>query len=405
MNAIIHDVLAAAKEDHESVIELTRDLVSIPSRGGVDSYESVLERASHWLEQHGLPATVLTDATGAALGLTCEVTGSRPGSRWVLDACLDTAPFGDEHAWTYPPTSAVIKDGWLYGRGSADSKSGAAIFCHIAARLAAITDQLRGSLVLLFDVDEHTGGFGGARRYFEGPDAPNDVAGAMIGYPGMDKLVVGGRGVHRVKLHVRGIASHSGGSKTTPSAVEKAAHLIRVLSTAELPDGTSADFPLTGKLTVTAVSGGEGYSVTPDLCTLNVDIRTTPTFDGDTAAHLLEQLVTGVDDAWPGTRPTLIQIDTRWPAYALNADSRLRTAILDAAKTAGVEAQAKIAGPSNIGNYLAGLGIPATAGFGVAYTGLHGTDERIQLDTIPTVQATYHSAVLNLQAEKEKTSL
>jgi succinyl-diaminopimelate desuccinylase len=145
----------------------------------------------------------------------------------VLDACLDTAPFGDEHAWTHPPTSAVIEDGWLWGRGSADSKSGAAIFCHIAARLSASTDYLHGSLVLLFDVDEHTGGFGGAKRYFEGPDAPGDVAGVMIGYPGMDTLVVGGRGVYRAKLHVRGVASHSGGSKATPSAIEKAAHLTR----------------------------------------------------------------------------------------------------------------------------------------------------------------------------------
>jgi succinyl-diaminopimelate desuccinylase len=398
VNAIIHDVLAAAKEDHESVIELTRDLVTIPSRGGIDPYEPVLDQISHWLAQRGLPATVLKDATDATVGLTCEVGGSRPGPRWVLDACLDTASFGDEHAWTYPPTSAVIDDGWLYGRGSADSKSGAAVFSHIAARLAAATDQLYGTLVLLFDVDEHTGGFGGARRYFEGPGAPTDVAGVMIGYPGLDKLVVGGRGVHRAQLHVHGIASHSGGSKTTPNALEKAAHLIRTLSTAELPDGASDEFPLPGKLTVTAVTGGQGYSVTPDLCTLNVDIRTTPTFDNDAAAHLLEHLVANVDDAWPGTRPTLIQVDTRWPAYALAEDSRLRTAIRDAAKTVGIEVEARVAGPSNIGNYLAGLTIPATAGFGVAYTGLHGTDERIQLDTLPTVQATYHTAVLNLMS-------
>lgn len=60
--------------------------------------------------------------------------------------------------------------------------------------------------------------------------------------------------------------------------------------------------------------------------------------------------------------------------------------------------EAKIAGPSNIGNYLAGLGIPATAGFGVSYVGLHGTDERARLDTIPTVQATYHDAVLRLMS-------
>lgn len=399
MNAPDHDVLAAATQDHESVIELTRDLVSIPSRGGIDPYEPVLDRIDTWLAQHGLHTSALKDKTGATVGLTCEVAGSRPGPRWVLDACLDTAPFGDEQAWTHPPTSPAITDGWLYGRGAADSKSGAAIFCHIAARLAAVTDQIRGSLVLLFDVDEHTGGFGGARRYFEGPEngaAPGDVAGVMIGYPGMDKLVVGGRGVHRAKLHVHGIASHSGGSKTTPSAIEKAAHLVRALSAAELPDNTNAEFPLPGKLTVTAMAGGEGFSVTPDLCTLNVDIRVTPTFDSETAARLLEQLVAGVDDAWPGTRPTLIQLDTRWPAYALPRDSRLRTALLDAARAAGVEVEAKIAGPANIGNYLAGLGIPATAGFGVTYTGLHGTDERIRLDTIPTVQAIYHNAVLNL---------
>ncbi len=391
-----HEVQAAAKEDHESVLELTRRLVAVPSRGGVDPYEPVLDVLIDWLRQRGLPATVLTDTTGAIVGLTTEIHGAHPGPRWVLDACLDTAPFGDEDAWTYPPTSATIADGWLYGRGTADSKSGAAIFCHIAARLATITDQLHGTLVLLFDVDEHTGGFGGARRYFEGPDAPSDVAGVIIGYPGLDKLVVGGRGVHRVKLHVHGVASHSGSSKTTPNAIEKAAHLIRVLSTAELPDAGSDEFPLPGKLTVTAATGGQGYSVTPDLCTLNVDIRTTPAFDSDTATTLLEQLIRQVDDGWPDTRPTLTQVDTRWPPYALPEESPLRAAILDATTTAGLEVEPKIAGPSNIGNYLAGLGIPATAGFGVTYTGLHGTDERIRTDTIPTVQAIYHHAVLTL---------
>jgi succinyl-diaminopimelate desuccinylase len=45
---------------------------------------------------------------------------------------------------------------------------------------------------------------------------------------------------------------------------------------------------------------------------------------------------------------------------------------------------------------LAGLGIPATAGFGVAYDGLHATDERIFIPSIPLVQATYHGAVLAL---------
>jgi hypothetical protein len=77
-------------------------------------------------------------------------------------------------------------------------------------------------------------------------------------------------------------------------------------------------------------------------------------------------------------------------------DSALRGALLGAAGAAGLKTTAKVAGPSSIGNYLAGLGIPATAGFGVDYRGLHGTDERIRLESVPQVQAVYHRALLTL---------
>jgi succinyl-diaminopimelate desuccinylase len=386
----------AAVEDLDSVVALTRELVRIPSRGGIDPYDPILDHVAGWLRARHLPATVLTETGGAMVGLVTEIRGAHPGPRWVLDACLDTAPFGDESAWTHAPTSGLVDDGWLWGRGSADSKAGAAIFCHLAARVAAATGDLRGTVVVLFDVDEHTGGFGGARRYFAGPDAPRDVAGVMIGYPGQDKLVVGGRGVYRVRIHVHGVAAHSGGRAATPSAVVKAADLIRLLSESPLPEGATAAFPLAGKLTVTAVQGGQGFSVSPDLCSLNVDVRTTPRFDADTAAAHVQRLVDQVDTDWPDTRPTLVQVDTRWPAYALDERSRLRAALLAAAVEHGVDVAPKIAGPSNIGNYLSGLGIPATAGFGVSYTGLHATDERIRIDSIPAVHATYHDAVIAL---------
>jgi len=177
-------ILASAREDHESVLALTRALVRIPSRAGIDPYDPIIDLLSRWMREHDLPADVVRDGTGAAVGLTAEVHGARPGPRWVLDACLDSAPFGDENAWTHPPTSGITDNGWLWGRGSSDSKVAVVIFCHLAARLAAVSDQLYGRVVLLFDLDEHTGGFGGAKQYFEGEGAPSDVAGVMIGYPG-----------------------------------------------------------------------------------------------------------------------------------------------------------------------------------------------------------------------------
>jgi succinyl-diaminopimelate desuccinylase len=351
---------------------------------------------SAWLGEHGLPCRRLAGAAGSAVALACEITGIGPGPRYVLDACLDTAPFGDEAAWTYPPDSGEITGGWMHGRGCSDSKSGAAIFAHIAARLRQAADQWRGSVVLLFDVDEHTGSFGGAKAYFEGADAPRRVDGVMIGYPGLDYVVIGGRGVLRARMHVHGVAGHSGGSKTTPSAIAKAAALIQELYSAGLPGPAGPEFPLPARLTVTAISGGQGYSTVPDLCTFNVDVRLTPALDGTAAAGLLLSRAAAVDAAWPGTQPTHVEITTRWPAFALPGGSPLRGALLGAADAAGLNTTAKIAGPSNIGNYLAGLGIPATAGFGVDYRGLHSTDEQIRLASIPQVQAVYHQALLTL---------
>ncbi|HUY45500.1 MAG TPA: M20/M25/M40 family metallo-hydrolase [Streptosporangiaceae bacterium] len=390
------NTLQAAREDHDAVVKLTREMVRIPSRGGIDSYDPVLECMAAWLGGHGLACRQLAEPEGTTVALTCEVDGGKPGPRYVLDACLDTAPFGDETAWAHPPVSGEITAGWLHGRGSSDSKAGAAIFAHVAARLQDSKGGFSGSVVLLFDVDEHTGGFGGARAYFEGTGAAGRVDGVMIGYPGLGHVVTGGRGVLRARVRVHGVAGHSGSSRTGAGAVAKAAHLISALNELPLPGPAGPDFPLPAKLTVTAVSGGEGYSMVPDLCTFNVDIRLTPALDDAAAATLLRTTAAGADAAWPGTPPTDIEITTRWPPFALPDSSPLRGALLEAAAEVGLAPAAKVAGPSNIGNYLAGLGIPATAGFGVDYRDLHGTDERIRLDSIPLVQATYHQALLSL---------
>src|SRR5215475_132374 len=180
-----------AEADKRQVISLIRALVERPSRGGLDPYDPVIELVTSWLDDHDLPARLLRDATThETVGIVCDVPGAHPGPRYVLDACVDTAPFGDPASWRHPPTSAAIEDGWLYGRGAADSKAAIAIFLHIAVRLRQQTTMLHGTLTLLFDADEHTGRFGGARHYFGGTDAPDDVAGVMIGYPAADELVV-----------------------------------------------------------------------------------------------------------------------------------------------------------------------------------------------------------------------
>ncbi|MFJ2236430.1 M20 family metallopeptidase [Streptomyces sp. NPDC087859] len=370
------------------IVELAQQLIRRPSRGGIDDYAPVLGVLEGWLTTRELPHRRLYDDAGSLTGLLVEVPGGLPGPWWALDACVDTAPYGDEGAWSFPPDSGDVVDGWLRGRGAADSKLAAAMFCAIAAELHGRT--FRGGLAVLLDVDEHTGGFGGARAYLADPTAVRP-AGVMIGYPGPAEVVVGGRGFWRATVVVHAESGHSGSRRTTPGAVSRAARLVRLLEERELP-GAQGDFPLPPKLTVTSIRGGEGFSVVPDRCEVGVDIRTTPAFDARAAEALVRAAAAEL-----GTPATVTPMAS-WPPFRLAEDEQPAAALLDAATRTGLTVRAKTAGPSNIGNLLAAEGIPATAGFGVRYEGLHGTDERAYLADLPTVLAVYREAVSGLLA-------
>ncbi|MGH3672017.1 MAG: hypothetical protein ACRDSH_15515, partial [Pseudonocardiaceae bacterium] len=77
-------VLAAAKEDYDTVIELTRALVHIPTRAGIDPYDPIVELLSNWMRQRGLGTSVLRDDTGAAVASplrSAATTPARGGTR------------------------------------------------------------------------------------------------------------------------------------------------------------------------------------------------------------------------------------------------------------------------------------------------------------------------------------
>jgi len=383
----------------ESIVQLIVRLVRTPSRAGIDHYEPIVALLEEWLTHHGMASVRMYDRD-ALVGLRCDLGDERRGPRYVLDACMDTAPFGDPSLWRLEPASGAIHNGWLFGRGSADSKAGVAIFCHVAAALRSHSADMAGALTLLLDADEHTGRFGGAKAYFDGIDQADTIAGVMIGYPGDDSVVIGSRGFFRAQITVHGKAAHSGsGSTGHVNAVERAAALVAALSRDPLEPADVDGFGLPPKLTVTAIQGGEGYSTVPDRCVVNVDVRLTPTFDAAAACAVLEKTVATLDRRWSTVPPCTIEAGASWPPYRLDGGSSLVASLREAVEeVSGTPPTLRVCGPSNIGNYLATLHIDATAGFGVAYRDAHGTDERIDLSTVPTVYAAYLSALERLLA-------
>jgi succinyl-diaminopimelate desuccinylase len=385
-----------------SVVELTRSLVQAPSRGGVDDPSPVIDVVTRWLDEAEVDHCVLRpDRADGAAGVLIQVAGDQVGPHYMLDACLDTAGFGDEDTWSLPPTSGALLDGWLYGRGSSDSKVAVAMFAHLAARFARI--PFAGRLSVLFDLDEHTGGFRGIKEFLADPRSES-LAGVYIGYPGPDKIITGGRGFFRARAVVHGVAAHTGSSRSegASNAVDRVAEFVRQITSTPLPaPPATATFPLPPRVSVTALRSGEpgNFSVVPDRAEVEIDIRLTPAFDAAAAYQMLRRLARELDLRSPVGRPTLIEpAMPSWPAYQWPGDHPLPAALLASARAAGLDPLLHVAGPSNIGNLLAARNIPATAGFGVAYRNLHGTDEAIEIATIPKIQSIYEGALRRLFA-------
>lgn len=371
------------------ILDLARALVRAPSRAAVDAPEPVADVVEAWTQARGLTTERLRDDDGAFVGLVLHVEGLRPGRRLCLNACLDTAPFGDPARWSYDPLSAELAEGYLWGRGAADSKMGAAIILHLAERLQAKPPK-QGSLSILLDTDEHSGVFGGIQAYLGAAPRPDAV---VLGYPGHDSLLIGGRGFLRCRLLVRGDSAHSGSSrKSGLNAISKAADLIRAFDATPPEADDAGSFVFGPAATVTAVEGGEGFSQVPDKVACNLDIRLTPTFGRDAALVWLTEVVKRVDVPWGGPA-TGVEVVDHWPAYELDPSNDIVEAFRRAGRAVlGRDVPTRVSGPSNIGNLLSAHGIPTLCALGVGYRNLHAADERACVADIEPVFRMYDQA-------------
>lgn len=91
------------------------------------------------------------------------------GSRAELRPALfishvDVVPVspGTEQDWTYPPFSGAVADGYIWGRGALDVKSGVVGLLEAASALLAEGYQPARTLMFAFGQDEESGGFAGA---------------------------------------------------------------------------------------------------------------------------------------------------------------------------------------------------------------------------------------------------
>jgi acetylornithine deacetylase/succinyl-diaminopimelate desuccinylase-like protein len=168
---------------------------------------------------------------GTAPILTGEIPGPEGAPTVLLYGHYDVVPAGDEEKWETPPFEASERDGAIYGRGTADSKSN--LLAHVGA-LRAWDGKPPVSIKLLVEGQEEVGSpleDGYPSKHPE-PFLADTILVADGGSirAGQPSLTVSLRGDARLTVEARTLASNKHSGQYGGAAPDALVALLRALS-------------------------------------------------------------------------------------------------------------------------------------------------------------------------------
>ena len=214
-------------------VALLQEYIRIDTSNPPGDCRGAAELLCRALREAGLaPAT--SGAKPEKPNVLCHVGGTEePGL--VLIHHMDVVPAKPEE-WSVPPFSAEIRDGFLYGRGTLDTKGlGVAHWC--AARRASREGILRRKLFLVANADEEVGGGEGAEHFVRNLPFPlGNAYGMNEGGVGVTDVFGGGGKFFLLNMWEKGpvwmrlSASGRAGHGSRPSPKDAPARLARALA-------------------------------------------------------------------------------------------------------------------------------------------------------------------------------
>jgi acetylornithine deacetylase len=199
----------------------------------------------------------------------------------ILSGHTDTVPW-DGQAWTVDPLSATVRDGRLFGRGSADMKSFIAIA--LANAQAFLESPAPFAIHFAFSYDEEVGCFGVRELIADLRDAGIRPLACVIGEPTGMVPAIAHKGVYRYKCCVRGKEAHSSLTPQSVNAIEMAARVIGKIR--DMAEGFERDEPRFegfdvpfSTASVGQFIGGIADNVVPRDAEFRYEFRDLPTAD------------------------------------------------------------------------------------------------------------------------------
>lgn len=410
---VVARVSDAVDASADELVALVQDLVRIPSENpklaGIapGGEAAVQDRVTAVLEPLGF-AIDRWDALPGRPDLVGTLAGGGGGRSLALNGHIDVMPAGNPAAWPHGPWNAAIADGLIWGRGACDMKGGVGAMLHAATILNRLGIRLQGDLFIETVIDEETGGPGtrstierGYRPDFAIVTEPTNLVILPV-EGGLEwlRVTVTGRSGHSA---FRYRAVHAGGQGYAVNALEKGAKILAAVQELErawanrkvhplLPKGITTINP--GVMAAGSGGGADGMpnimtavSTMPDYCSLELSLKYLPSEKTEGVRAEFEEYIHRVaqTDDWLRENPPTIEWGLRgvsFPPVDTPVDHPGVQTLIGSLEAMGHPAElAGFVAVSDIA-WFAEAGIPSVLFGPGSGAGIHGVDERLEIDQL-----------------------
>ena len=343
--ATLDDMLNQIDDLESELISLEQELVRIPSVNTgfmpTGNETPVCEYIRDWLAIDGIESEILESAPNRG-NIVSKISGSSGNVGLIFMSHTDVVPVEDESKWTYPPFSAEIHDGRIYGRGASDCKG------LLTAQMAAMRVlkrngvELHDGLSLISGADEEHGGrygFGwlvdNHPETLNAPFAVNEGGGTPIEAAGALTYIlgIGEKGRLQIEVDIKGTSSHASVPWQGTNALYRLSKVLQRIEEYEPERDTSTSlfqhlsvFAIEHKaspenideiiaeqedenprfasmlkalsrmtLTPTMITGGIKSNSVPEQIRLTCDVRTLPHQSDDYLRKELDKILEGIE--------------------------------------------------------------------------------------------------------------